>query len=149
VAGVDPHEWRHPTIAPEPATGRRDPVRALAVVLSTFATTLTPTHPHGAYRRRAYRPRPSDTGSGSLDPTRVLVADRERRTPRQRALLEVVHEVEIRVARTCPADPDEHLSRRRLGICDVAKLSGLTEPDQLERAHSSTSQVSAIRRFQR
>src|SRR5690606_18470171 len=76
-----------------------------------------------------------DAGPERLDPAGVLVAERERRAPRHDALGEVVHQVQLGVARPCPADPDEHLARPRVGLGHLGQLRLLLPSGEPQRAH--------------
>ena len=70
-----------------------------------------------------------------VDPAGVLVTKRERRVPRDDAGLELVHQVQIRVARSCTADSNHHLPRPRMRVSDLDKLWFRFPRHQLQCPH--------------
>ena len=54
-----------------------------------------------------------------MDPASILMAEGERWPPRELARLELVHQVDVGVARTSPADSDDHLSGTSYRIGDL------------------------------
>jgi len=125
---LNEHERCHPAVPTEPATGGANFRLALAVVLQTGqaptapSTTPRPIDGHRFADADALYP-----GAERLDPTCVLVAKGERWTPRQEPRLELVHEVEIRVARAGTTDSHHDLTRPRVWLRYLAEF-GLVLP---------------------
>ena len=84
-----------------------------------------PAAPRAVDRDGLSRLEPRDAGADRLDPARVLVAEGEGRVERQEAGRELVHEVEVRVARTRATDPDEHFAGPGFGVRDLFDLRGV------------------------
>jgi hypothetical protein len=112
-------EFSHASVGAQPAatTGCGCRQRLLAVVL----------HAEQAPRARAAAPgaidrdwlanvQPTRAGAELVHPARVLMAQRERRSPGQLPGGEVTHQVQVGVAGTGPADAHHDLAGARLGV---------------------------------
>jgi hypothetical protein len=75
-----------------------------------------------------------DAVTEALDPSRILVAKRERDGVRPRAGW-IVKKVQIRVAQAHARHLDEHLAWTRTRHLDVKELRWLAPPDDLKRRH--------------
>ena len=118
----------HATVEPEPtsAAGHRGQVRPFAVGLEALQAVPTRAATPGAHDGdRLAELDAGDADAERVDPPGVLVAERERRIPRQRSGLEVVHQVQVRVARPSSTDLHHHLARTRLWHRDVSRTGSL------------------------
>jgi hypothetical protein len=71
-----------------------------------------------------------------MNPASILMTQRKRRPPAQLAGLEFMHHMQVGVAGTGAAHPDDHLSRTRRGIGDFDKHRIRLPLHQPQRSHS-------------
>ena len=121
---------------PAPAPGHRGQVRTLAVGLEPVqAVPAGAAAPGTDDRDRLTAVQAPDAGAQGVDPAGVLVAERERGAPGQHAGVEVVHQVQVRVAGPSGTDLDHHLARSRLRHRDVVENRVALPRLQSQRLH--------------
>jgi hypothetical protein len=116
------HELRHPAVQPEATApiGQRGTDRNLAVALHAKQTPrATTAPPRPVDGDRLTDDKPGDSFTEGVDPPRILVTQREWWLPGQQPLVELPHQVQIRMARAGTADPHDHLSRPRPRLGDL------------------------------
>src|SRR5659263_146355 len=140
MAGArDEHLRGHPAVQAQAGTRRAERVLVLAVVLHPLATAVTvTTAPRAVHEHRLSELKTPHTRSDRVDPSRVLVTERERRTPREQARLEIVHQVQVRVTGARTRDPDDDLTGTGLGLHHLAELRGLLPGDELQCEHGTS-----------
>ncbi len=134
------HVLGHAAIGAEAAARGAELGLVHAVVLEPLhAAVARAAAPRAVHGHRVADLNPRRARPECIDPARVLVSERERGTPGQQSALEVVHQVEIRVAGAGATDADAHLAGARLGVVDVDELRSVLPVDQSQRAHGVIS----------
>ncbi|MFN7969134.1 MAG: hypothetical protein U0P47_07350 [Acidimicrobiales bacterium] len=137
VPGIaNKHELRHAAVVPEPGGHRGELVLVLAVVLHPLDAAMASPAPRRAVDRNGLAElEPDDSGPDGLDPAGVLVAQGERRLERNHPRLEVVDQVQVRVAHPRTGDTHENLSGGGVGLLDVPDLRVVLPFGELHCVH--------------
>ncbi len=130
-----------PSPPPPPGTGARSGRCAQRLVAAQAALAL-PAAPGADDGDRLAGLEAADALAERVHPAGVLVAEREGRIPRQRAGLEVVHQVQVGVARPGGAHLHQHLTRPRHGDRHLDQLRLALPRRQPQRPHGSSSSMS-------
>ena len=129
---------RHAAVSPQTDAGVAHLVQVLAEVVHALDAPVAVPAARGAVHghRLADLPAPH-AGAEGVHPAGVLVAEGERHLPRHHVGLEVVDEVEVRVAEPGTADLHHDLAGAGLRVGHVLHLGLLLERDQPQRAHGT------------
>ena len=133
---LDQQQRRHAAVGAQPRSHRGQLRQVRAVVLHPLEAPHAATTPSGAVHRDGLADlEPGHAVTERLDPPRVLVAQGEGRLEGHHPGLEVVDQVQVRVAHARAGDPDEHLPGAGVGLLDAADLGILLPSGQLHGVH--------------